>query len=226
MRPLEWTLLLVLLVRPCGEGTPWWCRLRVGRQRSGANHPQQSPIFCHSLEAVRRPSPSTSRSLRLDHLLLGRLVRQPIPEPTLVCQGSQPPHMTLDDGQKMSSGRPHRQEWDVRGVARRRRQERSTQNGWGSKRVTANVGRAVNGDDYRGPRPEWHNARSGSDNQGHTDSVKKSSSTQETACFCQLRFGCMGSSTSSTRGLPLMSSSKRGCTKATLANSRWQSRTA
>ena len=25
--PLEWTLLLVLLIiRPCGEGTPWWCR--------------------------------------------------------------------------------------------------------------------------------------------------------------------------------------------------------
>ena len=87
MRPLEWTLLLVLLVRPCGEGTPWWCRLRVGRRRSGANHPQQSPIFCHPLEVVRRPSPSTSRSLRLDHLILGRLVRQPVPEPTLVCQG-------------------------------------------------------------------------------------------------------------------------------------------
>ena len=49
--------------------------------------------------AIHLPSPSTSHSLRLDHLLLGKLVRQPIPEPTLVC-GPQPSHMMLDDGTK------------------------------------------------------------------------------------------------------------------------------
>ena len=41
------------------------------------------------------------------------------------------------------------------GSERHRRQERSTRNGWGSKRVTANVGRAVNGDDESWPRPQW-----------------------------------------------------------------------
>ena len=34
MRLLEWTLLLVLLVRPCQEGTPCWCRLGNNLQSS------------------------------------------------------------------------------------------------------------------------------------------------------------------------------------------------